>query len=711
MLLHHIDNEVPAFGEWDSVVEAGASTIIQSAAAAFPDRGAVGLRVTIVGANNAYVQKTISHSLDPGGWICFGCWINVAVAKTLYLWAIKATDSTWDGRLEIESFGKLRIRMRDDGGVVRSSSWTIWPRDINDGLWHYLVIGFKRATSNVASDGEAVFYCNGHEWGTITGVDNYDRWASVDYAQLGASVGADDGFVCDFDEIKIADAYPEPFSPTPLTDYPEARRTVVLYREASADSREFADYCVSELEIPLANLCPLPNATANESLADYATFQTEVETDLAAWLALNPTVAANCSCFLLGHGVPGYFTSGGVKHSAISRLMNYGTAFSSQTANPLYNPATVARLTKTALGGKYLCTRIDADTLANAKTIIDRSLTVAALSAIPAADKLYSDETTYKASLACQHLRIITAALDVFDDDAFVWGDTGSPSFNPPQGTQAVFVDDSADSASSLRTGSDPCFYALTSKYGEYAAALGNSETADTFDAESFFEMLRIGGSLAEAFTVAIAHLDYTAVGIGSPLMTVAFQLSGYNVYRGLGGIEGIDWDNPIAYLMPGADSITFAQDLLPEQRYVYAVRAVSSAGVRERNTHVIAYVEPDEQGSLLPAPLARPTDPTVEVQQSSLLIGFTYLAPIGFAQADGFDVLSDNSTGQLDFDNPVATVERSRNDRFDFEVSITRPDAPVLLAVRARLGEQVGPVSEIVFVPPASGPASIKIL
>ena len=35
-LLHYIDNEVPAFGEWDSVVTTGASTIVRSTDAAFP---------------------------------------------------------------------------------------------------------------------------------------------------------------------------------------------------------------------------------------------------------------------------------------------------------------------------------------------------------------------------------------------------------------------------------------------------------------------------------------------------------------------------------------------------------------------------------------------------------------------------------------------------------------------------------------------------
>ncbi len=704
--LHYIDNEVPAFGEWDSITEAGASTITQTAEASFPERGTVGLRNTISSANNAYATKTLSISLAPGGWIYYGfrvC-LRVAPSGTTRFVANKATVDYWDGLVNVNPDGSMKMYIRADSG-----GWTD-TGDVGELVidrWSYVVFGFKRATGAAANDGEGKLYQDGILLNSLSGVDNYDRYASLERFYLGIIAAPRDGYQADYDEIKIATTYPEPFVPTPETEYPEAARTVVLFRRASSDSREFADYCVSELEIPRSNLCPLPNATANESLADYATFQTEVETDLAAWLALNPTVAANCACFLVGYGVPGYFTSGGVKHSATSRLMNYGTAFSSQTDNPLYNPATVARLTKTALGGKYLCTRIDADTLANAKLIIDRAATVSDLSVLPATDKLYSDETAYQASLACQHLRIITAALGTYADDAFVWGDTGAPSFGDA-GARAVFCDDSADSADTLRATSE-LFDAIVTN--SYTAGLGNSETADTFDAESFFEMLRIGGTLAEAFAVAIAKLDYTAVGAGSPLMTVAFGLGGYNVYRGFGGIEGIDWDKPVAYLRAGQDSITFDQDLLPGRSYVYAVRAVSSAGVEESKTFVIIYVQTDDQGNLLPAPLACPRDLTADVQQSSLLIGFSYYAPVGFADADGFDVLGDNGTGQLDLDNPVATVERSRNDRFDFEVSIARPDTSVLLAVRPRQSQRTGPISEILFVPLASAPAQPQIL
>ncbi|MDY7011800.1 MAG: hypothetical protein SVV80_13775, partial [Planctomycetota bacterium] len=295
---------------------------------------------------------------------------------------------------------------------------------------------------------------------------------------------------------------------------------------------------------------------------------------------------------------------------------------------------------------------------------------------------------------------------ETISNDAFVFGI--APHSYGAAGSRAAFVNDEDYSADTLRSLSTLYNAIVTNGY---AAGLGNSETSDTLDAESFFEMLRIGGTLAEAIAVAVSKIDYTTVAAGSPLMTVAFALGGYNIYRGVGGIEDIDWDSPVAYLRDGEDNITFVQDLLPGLHYIYAVRAVSSAGVQERNTHVITYVRTDEQGNLLSAPLGRPTDLVVNVQQSNLLVGFSYYTPPGFAQTDGFDILSDNGTGQLDLDNPVATVERSLYERFDFEVSITRPEMPVLMAVRAREGQRTGPISEILFIPLSGAPAPIQIL
>ena len=715
--IHYIDNEVPwdapaHYGEWDSLSQAGGSTVVQSTDAAFPERGAYGLRCQTVAGNNAYVQKDDIASIAPGGELYVGFWMNVAglpAVSSTYLSSLYNGGSMQIG-VYFSTAGSLKLACRRDGGWTYLG-WIAPPAAT--GRWLYFVLAVKRASSGVAADGWFRMWFDGRLAAEGINQDNYDTFAGSLDLRAGCHASARDNLDVYLDEYKVATSYPEPYVPTPADEYPSADRTIVLYRTASADSVAFADYCVAELGIPLANLIPLPNATANEGLADYATFQTEVETDLAAYLALNPTVAANCSCFLIGYGVPGYFTVSAVVHSAVSRLMNYGTAFSSGTANPLYNPSTVARLTKTALGGKYLCSRIDADTLQHARDLIDRAATVSALAALPDSDTLWSGDATYRASLACQKLRLLIEryvggeGIEA-DDAAFIWFTEGG-SYGTG-GSKVACVDVNAASGYSLRTGSTTCIVALHTQ--GFAAALGNSHTADTFDAESFFEMLRIGGTLAEASIVAVRKLDFTAVGAGSPLLTVAFQLGGYNVYRGLGGIESIDWQGPVACARSGEAALSVYGELTPGLRYVFAARAVSAEGVEEGNTHVVAYAELDEQGGLLPAPLARPIEQTAEAQpDGTLLVGFSYAPPVGFAEADGFDLLGNGGTGEPDLESPLATVDGAADGQTDFEVSISRPEVPTLLACRARSGEQLGPVGEALCVPAPDAPSPAELL
>lgn len=709
-VLHYIDNEVPAFGEWTSVTENGGSTIVQSAAATFPERGSLGLRTTIVGANTAYAVKDVSISIDAAGSVWVGFWLRMAAfPAVIYPLKIYSAAPNCLLRVGLTSSGWVMGKVYNDAGAV-STVYSTWAIGLD--RWTYIAVELRRASTNIAADGGVALYVGGELVDSRYDVDNFDRATDVGELCAGVVSVPQDGTVVDLDEFKIATAYPEPHSPTPADEYPSAARTVVLWRRASSDSREFADYCVTELGVPRANLCPLPNASASETLADYATFQAQVETDLAAWLAVNPTIAANCSCFLVGYGVPGYFTSGGEKHSATSRLMNCGTAFSSQTANPLYLGSTgvpPVRLTKTALGGKYLATRIDADTLANAKGIVDCGLQIVNLTALPETDKLYSDGATYRASLSCQKLRMIAAALDTYADDAFVWGDTGSPAFGAA-GSRVCFADNSADSADTLRAASE-LFTAMVTN--GYAAGLGFSATPCTppggpggLRPTPFFEMLRLGGTFAEAVAVAAQYLDYTTVAAGSPLMTVVFQLGGYDLYSGIGTPEAIDREQPTAYLREGEQTRALQFAMIPGIKYVLSARAVSPSGVQECNSHVLAYAEIDDLGQLSPPPLSRNTDVTAKRHRDGyVVVGFSYRADFGFAAADAFDILSDSGTGTLNLDTPVANVSDVDPRQTEFEVVVPAAALPAMFSVRARVGDQTGPISRIVTV--AAGPAA----
>lgn len=581
---HYWDFEPPLADEGWTVVEAGASTIVRSAAAAWPDRSTVGLRVTVSGANAAYVrQDSWCDAPAAGESRTVGFWYRrtAASADTNFheQWRVYAGAGTTSVArwlvYDDPTVGGAISAFNDAGGATSNFYANTKRPDLN--RWAYVQIEVTRASSSVASDGAAALYIDGILIALASGVDNFDRFDSDGQFRIGSTAFPRDGYSADFDEIKtgqtLADV--EPFAPAPFTEHPEARRTVLLVPNTS-DGRSFGDYCIAQASLPHANVCVLPNATANESLADYATFQAEVETDLAAWLAARPTVAGRVTTFLLGYGTPGCFSSAGVKHSAASRLMNYGNGFVSQTANPLYDPATVARLSVTDLrgAGVYLASRIDADTLAHAKDIVDAGLAVADLPVLPSTDVLQSDETAYLATLPCQRLRIATAAIGTLTNAAFLFGDAAGATFDA-SGSRAAYAASGASSAASLRSPAGKSLGDALNANG-WAAGLGNSETAETWDAESFFEMLRIGGTLGEAVAVAVAKVDYTAVPAGWPAITVAFATSGYNVYRGEGDISNVNFDAPVAYLRAGQTTPSLVGlGHNSSTRYTYAIRPV----------------------------------------------------------------------------------------------------------------------------------------
>jgi len=703
--LEYIDNEVAAFGEWDSTVHSDPSTITQPAAAAWPDRGGFGLRADVDGdGNDAYALKDLSYSIAPGGWFSFGFWLRVNsfhASGSFYIALLRHAAQTVIYVLAYN--GAVRIEYRDDAGTATLVEAT----DIATGRWYYVVIAAKRATTDVAADGEFAAYRNGQLLNHVTGRDNYDRWSDVSQLRLGA-IAPKTGYQGDYDEIKFAAAqYVEPYAATPQTEYPDdPARTVVLLSDDSDDSWQFAEYCISELGIPYANLCPLACGSA-ESLVNYADFQNKIETPLADWLARNPTVSANVTTFLVGYNVPGYFTDSGKLHTTGSRLMRIGQAFSSQTANPLYSPDTVARLTASDLSaaGLHLACRIDAASLAAAKAIVDRGLAVTAAGTLPDTDYFCSDDADLRSALAVQHLRMATTD-DWEQASAITIADDLTHADPPAGGTRAAIVEKDTNAQTSLR-GGETFWYNALAQFGYAAGVSFSAMPADGFAAEKFVEMLRIGGSFAEAAAVAVEHLDYTALVAGLPGMRVIFPKAGHNIYHGVGGPEAIDWNRPVAYSMAGAQQVAIPLSLAPGRRHVLAARTTSSEGIEEHNSEALTYVEIDEAGTLQEAPLPVPSEVTAQLRRDGkVLVGFSCYAGPGLAVPTAFDVLTDNGTGTLDVDDPAASIPVSDARQIDHTVVVTAEQLPAKFAVRACKEARRGEHSQAVTVRPDQVPA-----
>ena len=699
------DFEQPLADEGWTLVETGSSTAERLAAAAWPERGATGLRVTAAGTSQVFVRQT-SWCQPPtaGQTRAVGFWYRQIAQATdadynyqLLLYAGASKVAAWWIYDAVSGWAGA-VRCYDDPATNPYATYDVPDRPVL-GRWTYVQVTVTRASSSTASDGSAALYFDGVKIAEAAGVDNYDLFDTDGELYLGSVILGRDGYSADVDEVvtgeSLADV--EPYAAAPLTAYPEARRTVCLVPD-SDDGREFADYVVQQTALPRANVCILPNASSSESLADYATFQAEVETDLAAWLANRPTVDGRLAAFLIGPGVPGYFSSGDVKHSATSRLMHYPAAFSSQAVNPLYDPSTVARLTAGVLqaAGIYLASRIDADTPANAKAILDAGAVVSALAALPETDVLYSDETAYLASLPCQRLRIASAAIGALANDAFVWGDAGAPSFGSA-GSRIAFVDDSADAADTLRATGE-IFDALVT--AGYAAGIGSADAAEAPDAESFFEMLRIGGTLAEAAAVAAPYVDSSLVVAGDPLMTGAFSTTGYNVYRGQGDASSVDFDAPIAHLRAGefSPSLTgLGHDA--SARYTYVIRPVLN-GLEGPDLSCSIEVVTDDEGQWIgnrPAAVE-----TVEAEAGpggQVTVRWTFRTPYGGAPPADFAIY--RSAGRSASPGSPEAVETYVTDgeythvfeRPDGETSFFAVSARTAQGVESELSPVVGPV------------------
>ena len=683
-VLHYIDNE-PASGEWTTTTAPGASTIDRSTSASFPDRGSVGLRHTTVVGSYAYLQKTTTYTMAPGEKVFVGLWMKLAAlsaSQTVHMYIEGASEFI---KVFQQPDGELWVNVKADGGSLGG----YFVPALNVGAWGYVVIETQRATTDVASDGEFRVYLNGLQIAERLNIDNYDTCGAPVKFTLGGKSSYPTGMVADYDEIKIATTYPEPFVPTPTSDYLCPERVCLVYTHEASTSRVAVESARSSLGIPYANVIPTPYILDLASYADYVSYITDSIDEV---FANHPTVASNCMCFFIMPSVQHTFNESGTINSVANWLMNYGGSSTPQLANPHYQTKT--RLTKTALAGKYMAAVLPTD---YAGQLLAGPATMAALDELLDTETLFSDEASYLSSVPAQKLRIETSALGTYADDAFVFGDTGDVSslVFAAAGARASFVDTSDGSTLHLEdTPGDETATVNESMNQGYLSGFGYTDTADTFDAETFFEVFRIA-TFAEAAFAACEFLKSTATPVGAPTLTVPFQTKGYSVYHGLGGPEAIDWSTPVACIRPGNQSHTTQLALATGQKHVFGIRSISAAGIAEHNSHILTTAELDDQGNLLGSPLSKVTELTGRVlADNSVRLEFSYLPMIGTDSPDSLEVYTDFGSGSMDIDNPISIATYIAG-KVDFEVKLPSPVLPASFAVRAIRAAQPGPLSK----------------
>lgn len=472
-------------------------------------------------------------------------------------------------------------------------------------------------------------------------------------------------------------------------DLPSAERTLLICPDTT-DGLSFADACIEKFSLPPGNVLMVPSLSSGPVAADYASFQAEVEQPVLQHFSREPQPGGQCTCLLLGPGLPGSFMHGGVQHSAVSRLMNLHNPFDGPIANPLYKPTRIERLTPATLGTTRLAARIDAELVDDAVALLDRARAVQDLDTVPADEKICSDDPAWTDSPQRRRLRLAAAGVQPAENDALLYCSQGEAFFGSNRGTRAAAVVDLDASAASMLTDTGPCEAALMAGY---ASAVGWSDEADDFDAPSFFEMLRIGGTVAEALAVSVSHLDSTAMLVGWPLLSAGLPKASLNFYAGLDSPENVDYAAPIDFARPDESELTIRCALPPGRRVYVGCRRVSELGVEEGNTHVLAAVAVDPQTQTMVVPLPRPTDVTATTaSDGSLRVDFSSIRKPGLAQPEQFELLAVTAGGQPDAP-PLARVPAQRGRR-EYHCTIPGHSAPARLGVRARRGDHLGPLS-----------------
>lgn len=202
-LFYYMDNEGADYtAQWDSRTQAGSSDISYSSLAARPGRGTKGLRCEIAGTDEAYVSKTINHSIGAGEWIYTGFWMKNRGSSILTCYPVYIADVM---AMRIETDRSLRIYAYNDAASANASSVTSVLAYLR---WYYIVICVKRAATAISADGQACIFVNGTNATSVTGVDNYHRATTAVDFSLGAVLTAFNAFRADFDEVVISETYP-----------------------------------------------------------------------------------------------------------------------------------------------------------------------------------------------------------------------------------------------------------------------------------------------------------------------------------------------------------------------------------------------------------------------------------------------------------------------------------------------------------------------
>lgn len=604
-------------------------TLTQSTEAAFTDRTAgAGLKVTMnPSGDGQYLQRDLNETRTR---IHTRCMIRSQAAggNVTFLRGLDAAASeTFRVVLDAVS-GQIRLVLATGQSLSGDP-----PAGLS---WHAVEAGFDIDT------GSAALWINGRLVDTITGdltgMATRAMWIGAPFK--GASTIGE----LHLDEWIIADQYIGPVRLDASSDFADdPARWLVVYNTASAESVEWAETYRASRGVPYANLLGLP-LSLSETITE-AQF-TDLRDAITDYLTLNG-LDGQVLGILCGHAVPGMYTRADGNAEAIAGQLHLTDGLTDAVSNSLAvsGEEAIIRPTAANLSSRRITARIDGPTLDDSLALTARSLAMNlgdgedAMIWLdpygpsgPFYDLRKQEMLDWAAGLDSQRTRLplrVSATGEPGDDvqfasmdrDAFFWGweQSSAPAgfFGEPAGPRAFCHQLAFNfaTAPTLRNPGDTSWAGAALAAG-YAAAAGSTRSFTPSAIpliRPFFEALRRGWTLGEAWFVACPLLRTGLMLVGDPLMTVAMPRAGWDVFGPFESWDQANFEQPIAMLRQSQRQITLNDDQKPAdgQRGIYLVRHVDATGRREAGiTHVTS-----ERFGMLPAwPSAPGWSPVAQV-------------------------------------------------------------------------------------------------
>ncbi len=485
--------------------------------------------------------------------------------------------------------------------------------DVGERPWHAVEVKVD------ASAGEAALWVDGLLRDELSG----DLSGAVTaYAWLGA-VFKDTALagVIDLDEWAVGESYIGPVVVEPTGAHADdPARWLVVYNASVAGAWDWAEAYRAARGVPYANLLGL--ALPTEEVIDGPGYAALVEA-VNAYLA-QTGLDEQVMGVLLGHGVPGYvdFHDLGEQHlDPVPALMHSPASDHWPVFNHLAADAMPQRPTFADMLGWRMTARMDGADVAASQALIERADGVMAAGlgeagagggrlwfdpfagGDPAQDWGTAQMLDWWQSIDRQRTRLAaqisgdvsepgqSASFESIAEDAWYWG-WGQPAvvtgfFGEPGGRRVCCVELSLPGeARTLRSGGGSNWIeaALSAGYASAAASSKSYSPSAVPYPRPFFEALRRGWTLGEAWMVALPMVREGLYLVGDPLMRVGFERAGWDVYGPMRRVTELRDDEPAAMRRAEARSLALGEALRPvegEAGY-YVVRRVDEAGRRE---------------------------------------------------------------------------------------------------------------------------------